>query len=64
MDFQELYMSFFKDSHNHFLQGIKSNPLNIINSKSIENILKKGHLGIIAKLHSIKGCVGRGIVDL
>ena len=32
MDFQELYMSFVKDSHSYLLQGIKANPLYIISS--------------------------------
>ena len=26
MEFKELYMSFFKDSHTHLLWGIKENP--------------------------------------
>jgi hypothetical protein len=32
MDFQELYMSFVKDSHTYLLQGMKINPPEIISS--------------------------------
>ena len=56
MEFQELYMIFVKDSHTYMLQGIKANPPEIIISHRMENILKKGHLGIISQFHAIQGC--------
>ena len=56
MDFQELYMSFVKDSHTYLLQGIKANPLEIISSHRVEKLLKKGHAGIIAQLHALRLC--------
>ena len=51
MDFQDLYMSFVKDSHTYLLQGIKTNPPEIISSHYMEKLLKKGHLAIISQLH-------------
>ena len=59
MDFQELYMSFVKDSHTYLLQGIKANPPEIISSHRMEKLLKKGHVGIIAQLHALELCETR-----
>ena len=56
MDFQELYMIFFKDSHTYMLQGIKTNPLYINSSYCMDNLLKKGHSGIFSQLHSLELC--------
>ena len=56
MDFQDLYMSFVKDSHTYLLQGIKANPLDIISSHHMEKLLKKGHAGIISQLCALQLC--------
>ena len=56
MEFKELYMGFVEGSHTHMLQGIKANPLEIISSHRMENILKKGHSSIIAQFNAIHGC--------
>jgi hypothetical protein len=56
MDFQELYMSFVKDYHGYLLRGIKANPPEIISSHHMDNLLKKGHVGIISQLHIIQLC--------
>ena len=47
MDIKDLYMTFVKESHTHFLQGIKVNPPEVICSHHMEKILKKGHYGVI-----------------
>ena len=56
MDFQDHYMGFVKDSHTYLLQGIKTNPLDIISSHFMEKLLKNGHSGIISQLHALKLC--------
>ena len=56
MDFQELYMSFVKDSHTYLLRGIKANPPEIIISHRMEKLLKKGHVGIISQLNALQLC--------
>lgn len=55
MDFRELYMNLFKDTHAHMFQGIKVSPLEIISAHYMENLLNKGHSGIIVKFHAIQG---------
>ena len=54
MDFKELYMSFVKDSHTHTLKGIQARPLEVISLHRMEKLLKRGHFGIIAQLHTIQ----------
>ena len=54
MDFKELYMIFFKDFHNHTLNGSQVGPPEFISLHRMEKPLKNGHLGIIAQLHAIQ----------
>jgi hypothetical protein len=54
MDFKELTMQFQSKGQRYQFQGITIGSPEIINSHCMENILKKGHSGIIAQLHSIQ----------
>ena len=54
MDFKELTMQFQHEGQQYWFQGITSGLPEIISSHHMENILKKGHLGIIVQLHSIQ----------
>jgi hypothetical protein len=53
MDFKELTMQFQYEGQKCKFQGIKTISPKIISSHRMENLLKKGHSGIIAQLHSI-----------
>jgi len=55
MDFKDLYMSFTQDYHTHTFNGLQTGSPKIISSHRMEKRLKKGHSGIIAQFHSIKG---------
>lgn len=54
VDFKDLYMSFVQDSHIHTLKGLQARSPKIISSHRMENILKKGHSGIISQFHAIQ----------
>jgi hypothetical protein len=47
-------MQFQQDDQQYKLQGITTGSPEIISSHRMEKILKKGHLGIISQLNSIK----------
>jgi hypothetical protein len=53
MDFKDLTMQFQQESQQYKFQGITIGSPEIIHSRRMEKILKKGHSGIIAQLHSI-----------
>jgi hypothetical protein len=53
MDFKDLTMQFQQEGQQYNFQDITTGSPEIISSHRMENILKKGHLGIIAQLHSI-----------
>jgi hypothetical protein len=53
MDFKELTMQFNQEGQQYKFQGITISSPEIISSHRMENILKKGHSGIIAQLHAI-----------
>jgi hypothetical protein len=54
MDFKELTMQFNQEGHQYNFQGITVGSLEIISSPRMENLLKKGHFGVIAQLHAIE----------
>jgi hypothetical protein len=54
MYFKELTMPFQQEGQRYQFQGLTTGSLDIISSHRMENILKKGHSGIIAQLHYIK----------
>jgi hypothetical protein len=54
MDFKELNMKFDKDDQQYKFQGITTSSPKIISSHCMENLLKKGHYGIISHLHAIQ----------
>eukprot|EP00253_Pinus_taeda_P020872 PITA_20872 len=54
MDFQELYMSFKQNNHTHTLCRLQAGAPSIINSHRMENLLKKGHHGVIAQFNAIQ----------
>jgi hypothetical protein len=54
MDFKELTMQFDQEGHQYKFQGITTSSLEIISSHRMENLLKKGHSGVIAQLHAIQ----------
>jgi hypothetical protein len=54
MDFKELTMQFNQEGQQYKFQGITVGSLEIISSHRMENILKKGHSGIISQLHAIQ----------
>jgi hypothetical protein len=53
MNFKESTMQFHQEVQHYHFQGIIASSLEIISSHRMENILKKGHYGIIAQLHGI-----------
>jgi hypothetical protein len=54
MDFKELTMHFQQEGQRYQFQGLIVGSFEIISSHHMENLLKKGHAGIIAQLHSIQ----------
>lgn len=52
IDFKELTMQFQQKGQQYKFQGIIAGSPEIINSHRMENLLKKGHYGIISQLHS------------
>jgi hypothetical protein len=54
MDFKELTMKFQHEGQQYQFQGITTGSPEIISSHRMENLLKKGHSGIISQLHSIQ----------
>ena len=54
MDFKELTMQFDQEGHQYKFQGIIVGSPEIISSDRMENLLKKGHSGVIAQLHAIQ----------
>jgi hypothetical protein len=54
MDFKELTMQFDQEGHQYKLQGITVGSPEIISSHRMENLLKKGHYGVISQLHAIQ----------
>jgi hypothetical protein len=54
MDFKELTMQFDQEGHQYKFQGITTSSPEIISSHCMENLLKKGHSGVIAQLHAIQ----------
>jgi hypothetical protein len=54
MDFKALTMKFTQEGQQYQFQGIKIGSFEIISSHRMENIINKGHSGIISQLHSIQ----------
>jgi hypothetical protein len=54
MDFKELTMQFDQEGQQYKFQGIIVGSPEIISSHRMENILKKGHSGVISQLHAIQ----------
>jgi hypothetical protein len=54
MDFKYLTMQFDQEGHQYKFQGITASSPEIISSHHMENLLKKGHSGVIAQLHAIQ----------
>jgi hypothetical protein len=54
MDFKDLTMQFDQEGHQYKFQGITISSPEIISSHCMENLLKKGHFGVIAQLHAIQ----------
>jgi hypothetical protein len=54
MDFKELTMKFDQEGHQYKFQGITTSSLEINSSRRMENLLKKGHSGVIAQIHAIQ----------
>jgi hypothetical protein len=54
MDFKDLTMQFDEEGHQYSFQGITVGSPEIISSHHMEKLLKKGHFGVIAKLHATK----------
>jgi hypothetical protein len=54
MHFKELTMQFDQEVQKYKFQGITIGSPEIISSHHMENMLKKGHSGIIAQLHAIQ----------
>jgi hypothetical protein len=54
MDFHNLTMQFDQGGHKHKFQGITAGSPEIISSHRMEKLLKKGHSGVIAQLHTIQ----------
>jgi hypothetical protein len=51
MDFTDLTMQFNQEGHQYKFQGIIVGSPEIISSHRMENMLKKGHFGVITQLH-------------
>ena len=54
MDFKDLTMQFDQEGHQYKFQDITTDSPEIISSHRMENLLKKGHSGVIAQLHAIQ----------
>jgi len=54
MNFKDLTMKFDQEGHQYKFQGITVGSLDIISSHRMENMLKKGHFGVITQLHAIQ----------
>jgi hypothetical protein len=54
MDFKELIMQFDQEGQQYNFQGITVGSPMIVSSRRMENMLKKGHSGIISQLHAIQ----------
>ena len=54
MDFMDLYMIFSKEGNTHTLKDLTSSFPKIMTSQHMENLLNKGHLGVIAQYNSIQ----------
>jgi hypothetical protein len=54
MDFKNLTMKFDQEGHQYKFQGFTAGSPEIISSHRMENLLKKGHSGVIAQLHAIQ----------
>jgi hypothetical protein len=54
MDFKKLTMQFDQEGHQYKFQGIIVGSPKVISSHRMENLLKKGHSGVIAQLHAIQ----------
>jgi hypothetical protein len=54
MGFKELTMQFDHEGHQYKFQGVFASSPKIISSHRTENLLKKGHFGVIAQLHAIQ----------
>jgi hypothetical protein len=54
MDFKDLTMQFDQEGHQYKFQGINASSPKVISSHRMENMLKKGHSGVIAQLHAIQ----------
>jgi hypothetical protein len=54
MDFKALTMQFDQEGHQYKFQGIIVGSPEVISSHHMENLLKKGHSGVIAQLHAIQ----------
>jgi hypothetical protein len=54
MDFKALTMQFYQEGHQYKFQGITVGSPEVISSHRMEKLLKKGHSGVIAQLHSIQ----------
>jgi hypothetical protein len=52
MDFKDLTMQFDQEGHQYKFQGITTGSPEIISSHRMENMLKRGHFGVIAQLHA------------
>jgi hypothetical protein len=54
MDFKELTMKFDQEGHQYKFQGITIGSPEVTSSPRMENLLKKGHSGVISQLHAIQ----------
>jgi hypothetical protein len=54
MDYQDLYMIFTQEAHPYTLQSLQVGSHEIINSHRMENLLNKGHHGVIAQFNVIQ----------
>jgi hypothetical protein len=54
MDFKALTMQFDHEGHQYKFQGITASSPEVISSHRMENLLKKGHSGVISQLHAIQ----------
>ena len=54
VDFKALTMQFDLEGHQYKFQGIIVGSPEVISSRRMETLLKKGHSGVIAQLHAIQ----------
>jgi hypothetical protein len=54
MNFKALTMQFNQEGHQYKFQGITTGSPEVISSHHMEKLLKKGHFGVISKLHAIQ----------